>query len=209
MERNVYEELDELKDDISDIKAMLSAFCTKFPACEGEADESPKRIHTMKNVHPDIRVSSLMADLCAAADQQNGTGLITTMGVFASGGRQRNWIRYQVPTDRLLALIENGLALKVLACVGNEDRLRMLLALLKQGMTVSQLVEQCGYTSTGQVYHHLRPLIAANLVMEDSNSRGSYIVVDHRVHGLIHILAGVNDMIDPEYTQGDWENAGA
>ena len=75
-------------------------------------------------------------------------------------------------------------------------------------MTVAQLVEECGYNSTGQVYHHLKPLIAANLVAEDEHGdvKGRYIVVPHRVQGIIMLLAGISDMLDPQYTQGDWTN---
>ncbi|HBI71688.1 MAG TPA: hypothetical protein DEG06_08805 [Lachnospiraceae bacterium] len=74
-------------------------------------------------------------------------------------------------------------------------------------MTVAQLVEECGYNSTGQVYHHLKPLIAADLIAEDVENadRGVYVVQPHRVQGIIMLLAGISDMLDPQYTQGDWE----
>ena len=49
-------------------------------------------------------------------------------------------------------------------------------------MTVAKLVEECGFNSTGQVYHHLKPLIAADLVIEDpqSENRGVYIIQPSR-----------------------------
>jgi DNA gyrase subunit B len=85
--------------------------------------------------------------------------------------------------------------------------LNILLSILKKPMTVAQLVEEGGYNSTGQVYHHLKPLLAADLIVEDSQNegRGVYVVQPHRVQGIIMLLSGISDMLDPQYTQGDWE----
>ena len=112
------------------------------------------------------------------------------MGVFASGGRQSTWVKNDLNTDGLLALIENRTAEKVLACVGSNDRLNMLLAILRKPRTVAELVNDCGYSSTGQVYHHLKPLLTADLVTEDKAHRGTYIIQPHRVQGVIMLLAG-------------------
>ena len=81
----------------------------------------------------------------------------------------------------------------------------MLLALLRSPKTVAQLVEQCGYNTTGQVYHHLKPLLAADLVKEDEYQRGAYVIQPHRVSGIIMLLVGISDMLDPKYTQGNWD----
>ena len=101
--------------------------------------------------------------------------------------------------------IESNAAAKVLTCIGNNDRLNMLLALLRIPRTAAQLVEECGYNTTGQVYHHLKPLLAADLVKEDDKNRGCYVIQPHRVQGIIMLLAGISDMLDTSYTQGDWE----
>ena len=70
---------------------------------------------------------------------------------------------------------------------------------------VSELVNDCGYSSTGQVYHHLKPLLTADLVTEDKSHRGTYIIQPHRVQGLIMLLAGIADLVDGTYTQGQME----
>ncbi len=160
----------------------------------------------MPGMHPDPHVMAVLDSLENKAGRLGLTGAITYLGVYTSGGRQSTWVRREVNTDDLLRLIEDRSAERVLACIGNNDRLNLLLALLRRPMTVAQLVEECGYNSTGQVYHHLKPLIAANLVAEDENGdgKGRYIVVSHRVQGIIMLLAGISDMLDPQYTQGDW-----
>lgn len=77
-------------------------------------------------------------------------------------------------------LAESGLAGKVLACIGNETRLKMLIEILKSPKTVAELTEVCGLGSTGQAYHHMKPLLAADVITEDTNCKGRYIVQPHR-----------------------------
>jgi hypothetical protein len=95
------------------------------------------------------------------------------------------------------------MAERVLACIGNNDRLNILLKILQKPMTVVQLVEACGFGSTGQAYHLLKPLIAADLVVEDGKKRGQ-----GRLHypappgaGHSHAALGISDMLDPQYTR--------
>jgi len=172
-----------------------------------ERDAAPNagRIYPMIHMHPDKRLSDMMEELCWLADEGGLTGMVTYLGVFASGGRQSNWIQNEIKTDDLLKLAENKTAEKVLACVGSSDRLNLLLSLLKQPQTVANLVEIGQYSSTGQVYHHLKPLLAANLVAESDSERGTYHVVPHRVQGIVMILAGIGDLVDPKYSSGSWD----
>lgn len=58
------------------------------------------------------------------------------------------------------------------------------------------------FTSPGRVYHHLKPLIAANQVQEDERVKGRYEIVPYRVQGLVMILAGVSDLLDTEFSSG-------
>ena len=159
--------------------------------------------------HPDPILQAAMKELEDDCIASKDMGRVTYLGVFASGERQSNWVRKSVPAGGLLRLIETREAEKVLACIGSSDRLNLLLALLKKPMTVNQLVEECGCRSTGQVYHHLKPLLAADLVEEDTKEerKGYYAVRPHRVQGIIMLLAGVSDMLDPAYARGSWDSS--
>ena len=203
MDRDYGKEIDCINMQLNEIKQLMMGF-TKQPQKNGNA-KSFKSIEPMRNMHPDKRLAELMEELCEKTDDNGNTGFVTYLGVYSSGGRQSNWISNQVDADRLLELIESNVAAKVLACIGNNDRLNMLLALLRAPRTAAQLVEECGYNTTGQVYHHLKPLLAADLIKEDDNSRGCYFVQPHRVQGVIMLLAGISDMLDTKYTQGNWE----
>lgn len=208
MDRDYGVEIDSLKNELSEIKQLLYAF-TNPDKKSNESKIQKERIQKMPNMHPDPSIMNILNCLENVCLQSNQSGAITYIGLFESGGRQSTWIRNEVNTDSLLPLIENKMAEKVLNCIGNSDRLNILLSILKKPMTVAQLVEECGYNSTGQVYHHIKPLIAADLIIEDikNTGRGVYVVQPHRVQGIIMLLSGISDMLDPQYTQGNWDIA--
>lgn len=206
MDRDYGKELDELRQQIDEIRNTFQNDIKKlFAGRESSEEKDYKKVQPMKNMHPDTRLSSLMEGLCSYVDGSEVSGAITYLGVFASGGRQSNWIKNTIETNSLLKLIENNSVTAVLNCIGNSDRLNILLALLRAPMTVASLVDKCGFGSTGQAYHHLRPLLAADIVYEDENEeRGVYAVRPHRVQGIIMLLAGIADLLDTGYTQGTW-----
>lgn len=207
MERDYGKEIDLLREELNQIKDQLSS-----PVMSHSKTAFPNRkighIYKQTNMHQDPNIMAILdrlENLCGSNDQ---TGSLTYIGVFESGGRQSTWIRHEINTDELLSLITNRTAGRVLACIGNNDRLNILLSILKKPKTVAQLVEEGGFGSTGQVYHHLKPLVAADLIAEDSKNEGKgvYVITPHRVQGIIMLLAGISDMLDPKYTQGKWED---
>lgn len=206
MEHDYSVDIENLKKDVEDLKALLMEFTKYRDDMDSANDNSDlKKVHPMRNMHPDPKLSSIMNRLCKLTDTKDRTGSITYLGVFTSGGRQSNWIQNETNTDDLLKLIENKSATSVLQCIGNNDRLNLLLALLRAPMTVAMLVEKCGFNSTGQVYHHLKPLIAADIIFEEEHGeRGVYAVKPHRVQGIVMLLAGIADLVDIKYSQGNW-----
>ncbi len=211
MERNYGKEIDALKEQMENLQNMVSPQLDKLQAMMMEllpdkpSTEKLKRVHVMHGMHPDNRLSEMMEELCYKTEENGGSGRVTYLGVYNSGGQQSNWIRNNVPTDELLSLIENGVAGKVLACIGNANRLTMLLEILRGPKTVASLVEKCGFGSTGQVYHHMKPLLAADIVVEDEQHKGVYLIQPHKVQGIIMLLTGISDMVDETYTQGTWD----
>ena len=206
MDRNFAAELDALKQQMNDLQSALKQFIPTLPSCAtGGPNPTVGHVEKMVGMHPDPNISAVLDKLEDSCGTEGCTGRITYMGVFASGGRQSTWVKNDLNTDGLLALIENRTAERVLACVGSNDRLNMLLAILRKPRTVAELVSDCGYSSTGQVYHHLKPLLTADLVTEDKHQRGSYIIQPHRVQGVIMLLAGIADLVDITYTQEQME----
>lgn len=218
MERNYGKEIDDLKEQmenlqntispqLEELRTMVQKLTPNKPSTGTPSTKKLERVHAMQDMHPDSRLNELMEELCSKTQESGRSGLVAYLGVYNSGGRQSNWIRSTVPAEDLLSLIENGVASKVLACIGNANRLAILLAILREPKTVASLVEECGFGSTGQVYHHMKPLLAADMIVEDEHQKGVYIVQPHKVQGIIMLLAGISDMVDETYTQGTWEAA--
>jgi len=108
-------------------------------------------------------------------------------------------------TDLLQRMIDDRTAERVLACIGSSERLGILLALIREPSTVAELVKTCGYTSTGQVYHHLKPLIAADLVTEDrKTAKGTYIVRPDKIPGILAIGKGICQLADASSDGSEW-----
>ena len=130
MEHDYSADIENLKKEVEEIKALFMEFTKHHNDKPSEKEESEfKKVHPMKNMHPDPKLSSIMDRLCKLTDEEDRTGSITYLGVFTSGKRQSNWIQNEVNTDDLLKLIENKSASSVLQCIGNNDRLNLLLAL--------------------------------------------------------------------------------
>ena len=185
MERDYGREIDYLKEQLEGLQKLFADMTVK-----GNITGHKKvgHIEKMENMHPDEHIMACLDKMENIAGENGQTGIITYFGVFASGGRQSTWVRKDVNTDSLLHLISNNVAEKVLSCIDNYDRLNILLALLN---------------STGQAYHHMKPLLAADLIGEDS--KGTYIVQPYKVQGIIMLLAGICDMVDETYSQSSWE----
>ena len=205
--RDYEKEIDRLWEELAGLRAAINAQnIEQWHEQAREAEREPyteerENVRVMHNMHPDKRLSEMMEELCETADAEGSSGRITYLGVFSSSGKKA------ALCDDLMRLAESGMASKVLACLGNATRLKILVELLKSPKTVAELTEVCGLGSTGQAYHHMKPLLAADIIAEntDGDGRGGYIVQPHRVQGIIMLLAGISDMVDEEYTKGVWE----
>lgn len=145
-------------------------------------------------------------ELARLAQNREFAGLITYAGAYTSGKRDYLWVTEARTSEDLLAQDEDAVA-QVLAALGNKQRLMLLKAILEQPASASELVNRLGMGTTGQVYHHLKPLQAADLVTQEE--RGQFVFKGHRVQGLLMLLAGVLDLLDSHYSVGTWETGSA
>ena len=51
----------------------------------------------------------------------------------------------------------------------------------------------------------MKPLLAADVIAEDAQQKGVYVIRPRKVQGIIMLLAGISDMVDETYTQGAGE----
>ena len=207
-ERNYGAEIDALRKDINEIKEMLKGGKTEEETSEdahGDRQCGSGPNEKIEDMSYNKVLHSLMERIQGECEADGSTGKVVYTGCFASGGRESVWTG-QYSNDNLLKLIEDRSAEKVLNCIGSGDKLNIMLALLRKPMTVAQIVSEGGFNSTGQVYHHLNALIAADLVLEDPNSnKGTYIIAPYRVQGIIMLLSGISDMIEGDFgTEQSW-----
>lgn len=196
MDRDFSAELDEIKAELKKLKE----FYMRSPSKAEEGGKNWKRVEPIRNMHPDNRLSGMITEMCTHAEESGASGLVTYMGVFSSGGRQANWIKNEVNADDLLRAVEDRTPERVLACVGSNERLNILIALLKKPMTVAEIVKKCGFGSTGQAYHHMKPLLAAGIIAEgeEGAGKGVYVVRFDKVRGIIMLLAGICELATAE-----------
>ena len=196
MDRDFSAELDEIKAELKKLKEFYMRSSSKAE----EGGKNWKRVEPIRNMHPDSRLSGMMTEMCTHAEESGASGLVTYMGVFSSGGRQANWIKNEVNADDLLRAVEDRTPERVLACVGSNERLNILIALLKKPMTVAEIVKKCGFGSTGQAYHHMKPLLAAGIIAEgeEGAGKGVYVVRFDKVRGIIMLLEGICELATAE-----------
>ncbi|WP_409290372.1 ArsR family transcriptional regulator [Peribacillus sp. SCS-37] len=84
---------------------------------------------------------------------------------------------------------------RILSSLGHKQRLEIIKALLVQPRHGTELVELLGMGTTGQLYHHLKPLIGAGLVLQEERG-GSYSIPRKRALPLLLVLSGVMEMFD-------------
>jgi DNA-binding transcriptional ArsR family regulator len=87
-----------------------------------------------------------------------------------------------------------GLA-RVMAALGHPTRLALVRALLVGARTSQELQAVIGSESAGQLYHHLKDLLAAGVV--DQAGRSLYRISTARIVPLLVILAAAGDVARP------------
>lgn len=203
MDRNLETEIDGIKQELQQLKELLVKDAVKNPIhlmMEGMPKEA------MPSAFQNESIKEIIMEIETKTNERQDTGAVSYVGSYASADRQSIWAEHALSTNDLLRLTENQHMEKVLSSIGNKQRLEILIALLKKPMTVTQLIEELNLNTTGQAYHHLKPLIAADIVCEDAMAeRGTYIVKPHRVQGIFMLLTGVRDLLDSKYSSGTWE----
>lgn len=124
------------------------------------------------------------------ADPADPAGSVTYAGVAQLGGEALGWqMLHSVPD--LLALDESRLA-RQLAAIASPVRLRILRELAAGPLQTHELQARLDEPSAGQLYHHLRELLATGLVTQPR--RSVYEVPDRAVIPLLALLACANDL---------------
>lgn len=201
MSDNFQPQIDELRANVlrlaqglQDIRRDLQL--TTRITYRGQSNEPDE-----KNPADGKRASST-STLAGKAHAQVKKGIVASSGSYNSGSQGYQW-NLEEMAETLLDQDEERVT-RVLMAIGNKQRLALLKAILEQPASAAELVERLGMGTTGQVYHHLKALQAADLVTQEG--RGQFVFVSHRVPSFLMLLAGVHNMLDTSYSSGNWED---
>ncbi|MEU8380558.1 hypothetical protein [Streptosporangium sp. NPDC048865] len=126
-----------------------------------------------------------------ASGPSEATGAIAYAGAVGRDGREYLWAK-QRPVSELTGAERSSTA-ATLECLGSPARLALLTALLGTARTRAQLQEVLGETTTtGHLYHHLRGLQAAGLLIQPR--RGEYELAAHALVPLLTVIAATLDL---------------
>jgi DNA gyrase subunit B len=197
--KKIRNELDSVRSEIKELSEAVWALRDQLTTDQAVAAaelEGRKRRASQNGQAPTTEA------LAALAAETAEAGYLSTFGVFESpegtaSSRAYRWSLQELPVTALLDASIDAYA-QVLAAIGHKQRLGILLRLLSQPSTATELVSSLSLGTTGAAYHHLNVLQAAGLVEQEQ--RGVFAIVPDRVPALLTILAGLSGTIDVEVT---------
>ncbi|NJP68876.1 winged helix-turn-helix transcriptional regulator [Streptomyces sp. ventii] len=163
----------------------LTALTERVAALEAVAVDASPPAPTGDLPDPDAfwALHRLRSELAELGEADGGVMIVGTVAAGPSGGRAE-W-QQAFGTAALLESDWTSLA-DTVAALGQPVRLRLIQGLLAGRSTVAELVELDGVGTTGQIYHHLRQLVAAGWLQ--AAGRGRYEVPPHRLVPLLVTL---------------------
>jgi DNA-binding transcriptional ArsR family regulator len=124
---------------------------------------------------------------------EGGDGKAETLVYAGVGGWDGQTLAWQVERD--WAEIRSAPAehsATVLAALANPTRVRIAAELLRHGLTTAELAQRLDQPSSGQLFHHLKELLAAGVIHQPE--RGTYAVRHQHVIPLLAVLSAVMDL---------------
>ena len=130
-------------------------------------------------------VRSLVSEL---ADGRRGRGRERHRALRRRGDRRR-WSHRLAdgPTWNELTELEPGPIARLLAALGNPQRVQIVQALIHAPATTAELSGRLDEPSTGQLFHHLKELLAAGVVYQPQ--RGTYAIRQQHIVPLLTVMS--------------------
>lgn len=134
----------------------------------------------------------------AGVHDDSGLGELHYSGRYSGvgGAAQARWEPQTRSVEKLLGEGEGSeRQAKVLAALSHRQRLDILRSVLREPLSGPQLVDKLNMGTTGQLYHHLKALLAADLLQQEERG-GVYTVPPKRALPLLLLLAAAGDLAD-------------
>lgn len=177
--RDFGSELDIVKVQLSELQLLVSELVNQRTNSKVEEAKTAER----KN-----------AVLIEMKEEDSDKGNLFYSGLYRGDKWQCRWEPQGRSVDQLLDLDGDKVA-KVLAALGHKQRIDILRSVLKEPLTGAQLVERLNMGTTGQLYHHIKALLGADLLVQEERG-GLYSLPSHRALPLLLLLAASSDLLD-------------
>lgn len=176
MTRNLTHEMDILKNQMAELQQLVyQAMMERKPAsASNQHQQEIASTPTLNEATPEA-------------------GSVFYSGQVHLNGHGIRWEPQERRMDRLLDM-NTEKAAKILAALGNKQRLDILKAVIAEPLTGSELVERLNMGTTGQLYHHLKALIGADLLVQEQGVR--YSLPKHRSLPFLLLLSAAGDLLD-------------
>ncbi len=132
-------------------------------------------------------------DLQTTENDAEDVALVSYSGLYKRSGRDIRWGLQEQRMQQLLSQNVEKMA-KVLSAMGNKQRLEILRTVLKEPLTGAELVERLSMGTTGQLYHHLKALLGADLLIQEQG--GKYAIPPQRVLPFLLLLAASSELLE-------------
>ncbi|MCZ8522871.1 MULTISPECIES: helix-turn-helix domain-containing protein [Paenibacillus] len=180
MVRNVEAELDALRLQLADLQRVVGQL--------GEQLTGQRAVSVPESESaPPLR----------GADQPTAganAGSLHYSGAYRSGEEAYRWEPRERQVEELFGL-DAEKAARILGAIGHKQRLDILRSVLQEPRTGAELVELLNMGTTGQLYHHIKALLGADLLVQEDRG-GQYAVPPHRRLPLLLLLAASADLLD-------------
>lgn len=139
-------------------------------------------------------VQSVLAGLPVAADGSPMSGAVVYAGAVPGDDGTVAW---QMERDTAeLVSVEPIAVANTMNALGNSNRVQIIQILLHGPATTASLTDRLDGPSAGQLFHHLKELLAAGLVHQPQ--RGTYAIRPQLVVPLLALLSCTLDLSSPQ-----------
>jgi DNA-binding transcriptional ArsR family regulator len=170
---------------LTQLEQQLAALHERIVAIEDRTTTAQKLIPT------DMSMAEALQQRAGRPYEDGATrGAVAYAGAVQFADAEYTW-QIERPLPGLLALDVTTLV-PVLAALGSGPRLVLVRALLECPRSSQELQEALGTASVGQLYHHLKELLAAGII--EQRERSVYRLAARKIVPFLAVLAGAYDL---------------
>ncbi|TYS41898.1 ArsR family transcriptional regulator [Bacillus infantis] len=132
--------------------------------------------------------------LIQESEEESLSTSISYSGTITTDEGRRKWKPASKTLGEVLAPDSGGLA-NILSSLGHKQRIEIIKSLLQEPKNAAELVRELEMGTTGQLYHHMKPLLHAGII-EQKERGGSYSITADKILPILLQLAAAAEMFE-------------